>query len=778
MKTREKVQNMIDGGYRVVPLLPHKKWPYASEWQDRLFGPDDFGPGAGIGIVTGHGVIGVDVDSYSADVSKAIADEATRRFGKTLERVGQAPKTALFYRAPEGIRKRKVALSASGEAPEGKSEAVEILGLGQQCVADGIHPDTGQPYRWTGSEPWDELTDGIGSLPEVTEGQIGDFLAWVERKHGAGHRTEHGAEHGAEHGVGQRLLETVVDMRADAAQPRDMSDAEVGQLLLDVPAADLDYDGWVRVGMALAHQYQKSEVGFKLWDDWSKLDPEGYEKLKPNELANKWRSFGDRATPVTMASVAHMARMASGGGATPVWDFSQDGLALELGRTGFDQDARYVAPWAKWAFWTGTRWEIDAKLSAMTRTRAFLRNKAEALVQWAATHHDPKVLEEAERKAKGIRSKNTVAAIESLARSNEASIAAPEDFDSDLMALGTPSGVVDLRTGVLTPARREDLMTKMAAYAPAEAGAVPKLWLKFLNEVFDGNQELIDFVQRLAGYSLTGETREHKLFFFYGTGRNGKSVFLNTLYAILGDYSKRAASETFMASMGDKHATGLAGLQGARLVAGSELAKGKTWDEATIKDLTGGDVVSARYMRGDFFDFVPQLTLIIAGNNQPSFRGVDPAIRARVVLVPFTVRIPEKDRDEHLQEKLLAEAPAILRWAIDGCVAWEKSGLQVPSVVSEASDEYLDDEDMFGRFLDECLVEESGAFTPVPDVFKAYKDWCHIQGTHPWTMLAVKKEMKARNFEEQRTSVARGFRHVVLAEGHGVSERWGFPPRL
>ena len=314
MNTREKVQNMIDGGYRVVPLLPHKKWPYARKWQDRLFGPDDFRPDAGIGIVTGHGVIGVDVDSYSADVSKAIADEATRRFGKTLERVGQAPKTALFYRAPEGIRKTKVALSASGAAPEGKSEAVEILGLGQQCVADGIHPDTGQPYRWTESEPWDELTDGIDSLPEVTEDQIGDFLAWVERKHGAGHRTEHGAghrtEHGAEHGMGQRLLETVVDMRADAAQPRDMSDAEVGQLLLDVPAAGLDYDDWVRVGMALAHQYQKSEVGFKLWDDWSKLDPEGYAKLKPNELANKWRSFGGKEKPVTMATVAHMAQEA------------------------------------------------------------------------------------------------------------------------------------------------------------------------------------------------------------------------------------------------------------------------------------------------------------------------------------------------------------------------------------------------------------------------------------------------------------------------------------
>ncbi len=209
-------------------------------------------------------------------------------------------------------------------------------------------------------------------------------------------------------------------------------------------------------------------------------------------------------------------------------------------------------------------------------------------------------------------------------------------------------------------------------------------WLAFLHDIFAGDAELIAFIQRAAGYALTGETREHKLLFLYGTGRNGKSVLLNILFYIWGEYARRTHATSFLNSTGDKHPTDLAGLQGARLVAGSELPKGKTWDESVIKDLTGGDVLTARYMRGDFFDFDPQLTLFIAGNNMPSFRGVDEAIRARVVLVPFAVTIPPERRDTHLADKLKAEAGQILQWAIEGAVMWQQRGLDVPASVAAA----------------------------------------------------------------------------------------------
>jgi putative DNA primase/helicase len=301
----------------------------------------------------------------------------------------------------------------------------------------------------------------------------------------------------------------------------------------------------------------------------------------------------------------------------------------------------------------------DASLQHMTRVRDYLRARANSLLAWAEEHDDGEgnLINWAKRKGEMLRNKTTVAAVELLARSNPATAASADAFDADVMLLGTPGGTVDLRTGELREARREDLITKQTAVAPAPEGTRPERWLSFLIEVFDGDLEVVEFMQRAAGYALTGRTTEHKLLFLYGTGRNGKSTFLDTLLWILNDYARRAAADIFLNSVGEKHATGLAGLQGARLVVGSELPAGKTWDEAVIKDLTGGDVVSARFMRGDFFDFKPQLTLMIAGNNQPSFRGVDEALRARVVLVPFTVTIPPEKRDPDLGEKLKAEAP-------------------------------------------------------------------------------------------------------------------------
>ncbi|MCC6001901.1 MAG: hypothetical protein JJU19_13725 [Pararhodobacter sp.] len=277
-------------------------------------------------------------------------------------------------------------------------------------------------------------------------------------------------------------------------------------------------------------------------------------------------------------------------------DLSQDALGSDIGAKSWDHNARHVALWGKWLFWTGTRWEVDDRLDHMNRMRAYLRSRADELTQWAegkAAQIEAKEGEDkadklrrwAKEQARTLRSKNTVAAVESLARANKASVARADDFDRDQLLIGTPGGTVDLRTGQLRTAERGDLITKLTAYAPAPG--TPQRWLTFLHEIFDGDADLVAFMQRAAGYALTGSTAEHKLLFLYGTGRNGKSVFLNTLSDIWGDYATRAAAETFLNTQGDKHATGIAGLQGARLVIGSELPKGKSWDEATIKDLTG-----------------------------------------------------------------------------------------------------------------------------------------------------------------------------------------------
>ena len=321
------------------------------------------------------------------------------------------------------------------------------------------------------------------------------------------------------------------------------------------------------------------------------------------------------------------------------------------------------------------------------------------------------------------------------------------------MLLGTPGGTVDLRSGKMRPAQREDMITMQTAVAP-EPGT-PTRFMQFLDEI----SVCPDFLQRLAGYALTGSTKEEKVFFFYGSGANGKSQFVEQLQGIMGDYSRKAAISTFVDKAHSDHPTELAGLKGARLVTSSEIPAGKRWNEAVIKDLTGGDTISARLMRQDFFDFKPQLTLLIFGNTQPSLSSVDSAIRRRMVLVPFLASF-EGNPDKQLGEKLRQEWPQILQWAIEGAVKWSRDGLKIPPEVLAASEAYLAEEDIIGQFIEDCLErlpEHSGQFTPIDELNTEFEWWCGHNGHPIWSKRSFKKALKEREFKEGHQSSARGF---------------------
>jgi putative DNA primase/helicase len=249
---------------------------------------------------------------------------------------------------------------------------------------------------------------------------------------------------------------------------------------------------------------------------------------------------------------------------------------------------------------------------------------------------------------------------------------------------------VNLLTGERYAPRPEDFMTRCAAVAPR--GSCP-LWLRFLNRVTDGDRDLQHYLQRVAGYCLTGRTSEHAMFFLYGTGANGKTVFTSTLAGMMGDYAIAAPMELLIETKTDRHPTELAMLRGARLVIASETQAGRNWNEARIKALTGGDKIVARFMRGDFFEFIPQFKLMISGNHKPTLRNVDEAIRRRLHLIPFTVTIPPEERDRDLADKLRAEWPGILQWAIDGSLEWRRVGLLPPEAVQHATEDYLQAED-------------------------------------------------------------------------------------
>ena len=274
-----------------------------------------------------------------------------------------------------------------------------------------------------------------------------------------------------------------------------------------------------------------------------------------------------------------------------------------------------------------------------------------------------------------------------------------ELWDPDHYLLGTPDGTVDLRTGKMRAPSPDDFITKITETTPADSADCP-MWLKFLREATAKDDELITYLQRFCGYLLTGDTREHALLFVYGPGGNGKTVFLNTVSAILGDYAQVAAMETFTSSPTDRHPTDLAMLRGARLVCATETEEGRAWAESRIKQLTGGDPISARFMRQDFFTYTPTFKLVFIGNHKPALRNVDDAARRRFNIVPFIHKPPTPD--QQLEHKLCAEWPAILRWMIDGCLAWQRDGLVRPKIVIEATEEYFTEQDIIRLWVEEC----------------------------------------------------------------------------
>ncbi|WP_294620237.1 phage/plasmid primase, P4 family [uncultured Roseovarius sp.] len=426
---------------------------------------------------------------------------------------------------------------------------------------------------------------------------------------------------------------------------------------------------------------------------------------------------------------------------------SQDDLAIALGKDSFDMNARHVAGEGKWYLWDKTRWVRDEKMRHMTLIREFLRDFGE---------------DENAKARRRLLQATSIAAIEKLARSNEASAADPKDFDANLELLGTPEATVDLRTGQQYTPCRDDMITRQSSFSP-EAGK-PELFLAFLDQIFPNDPEMVDFIQRLAGYALTGHVSEHKLVFFHGAGRNGKSVLLNVLLKIMGDYARRMPASVLLGSAVERHPTDIAGLCRARLAVGSEIPDGARWDEARIKDLTGGDRISARFMRQDFFDFDPQFTLIIAGNNRPEIQSVDEAIRRRILLVPFNVTIPENEQDKQLEEKLLQqEGGKILSWIIEGAKIWFQQGLNPPACILKASTEYLAEQDEFSQFLDDETVPDPGAFVSTSDLSKRFEMWADKSGSSKMSSKAINGEMKKRGYHYQKTSAARGFSGIKLA---------------
>ncbi len=406
--------------------------------------------------------------------------------------------------------------------------------------------------------------------------------------------------------------------------------------------------------------------------------------------------------------------------------FSDDALALRFVDEHVD-DLRYVDLSGKWLVWDGARWRRDDKKQFLTRSREMLRAVADETA-------DAKI-------KKAVRANKTISAVVTLAKADQRIALVVDDLDRDPWLLNTPGGTVNLLTGERRDHWRSDHITRMTAATPG--GECPR-WRTFLKKITNDDADLEAFIQRMLGYALTGSTQEQCLFFLYGGGANGKSVLLSTVASVLGDYHTTAPIETFTEQDGSRHPTEIAGLQGARLVTSNETEEGRRWAETKVKQLTGGDRVKARFMRQDFFEFTPQFKLVIAGNHKPALRTVDEAIRRRFRLVPFSVTIPPEQRDKQLGEKLKEESGGILQWIIDGCVSWQRNGLQPPKAVLDATKEYLESEDAMGAWIRECCEIDPNAYTTSSRLFASWSEWANKAGEYVGSMKKFSQKLEGR----------------------------------
>ena len=330
----------------------------------------------------------------------------------------------------------------------------------------------------------------------------------------------------------------------------------------------------------------------------------------------------------------------------------------------------------------------------------------------------------------------------------------PCEFDKDPWLFCCNNGTLDLRTSELKPHDPKDLITRIsnADYDPA---AKCPTWERFLEDIFV-DQKLIEYIQLAVGYSLTGSTREQCMFIMYGTGQNGKSVFMNILNAITGGYSMETPPETLMRgrdSSGNQPTNDVARLSGARLVSANETEEGQCLAESKIKAMTGDDLIIARFLHKEFFEFRPQFKIWIRTNHMPKIRGTDDGIWRRIKRIPFKVSIPPEKRDPELTKKLMAELPGILNWAVDGCRLWQLCGLQEPDLVSMATADYRSSQDLIGQFLeDSCEVcpSKTSGITKAKDLYKAYCDWCEEAGERPMPHRVLSIKLSERGFAKRR----------------------------
>jgi putative DNA primase/helicase len=418
---------------------------------------------------------------------------------------------------------------------------------------------------------------------------------------------------------------------------------------------------------------------------------------------------------------------------------------------------RFVPARRAWLVWNRGRWRGDETGEARRAAKGIARR---LLVEAAQVDHEEE-RKRALRWALASQSEQRLRAMLTVAESEPELVLAAEQLDADPWMLACANGVLDLRSGTLRPHDPAQLISLGSELIFDPEANCPR-WLRFLGEVFDGDQELVDFVQRAAGYSLCGDTREHVLFVLHGAGANGKSTLVEILQRLVGGLARTSAFDSFIRTRDKGTRNDLARLQRARLVVASESGEGRRLDEATVKTLTGGDTIAARFLYGEFFEFRPEFKLWLVTNHRPRVDGDDDAIWRRLRLIPFEVSFLGRE-DRELRATLEAELPGILAWAVRGCLAWHQQGLGRAGAVESATREYREDEDVLGAFIDERCELGLTLEVEAATLREAYEAFCKGLGERPLAANALGRRLTRRGLRAHKgTAGARFYRGIGL----------------
>ena len=711
----------------------------------------------------------VDIDVDEPALAEVIRNCAWDVLGTAPVRSREGTsKCLLLYRTEAPFRRLRLWFTY-----EGTPHLIEVLGAGNQFLVAGEHK-AGMEYQWSEKPTAD-------ALMRIDAEGASEFLVAVQEALEAKGCTDFKVE-----GEARASVERAVVLQPSLEAP---DVATVAALLKGMPNTEEHFpsrDDYLKVGYAVKASLPHDEAAaLDLWlawcepyptfdaevatADWSRLQPPfaiGYDWLREQArslgapLAEE--EFADICEPPPLPTLPEEERLEG------VVSYS-DAWVSDLFLHEYGNRVRYNERLGGWLWWDGHRWAADAGGTVS----AWVARSCRRAGRHALDH-----MEKGAAVAKDCASNNKRKAVQSYASIDPRVNVPIEAFDADPWALNTPEGIVDLRTGKLAPSDSGRLFTRCTAVAPS-VSPTPR-WNAFLLEAANGDAEMVSYLKRLAGYALTGSTREHVLAFLWGPGGNGKGVFLNTLVRVLGSYAAVAAMDTFTSSRFDRHPAELAALVGARLVTAQETQEDRSWDEAKVKSITGGDPITARFMRQDFFTYLPQFKLLFAGNHRPHIKNLDDAMRRRFHLVPFTARPPFPD--QVLAERLQVEWAGILQWAVEGCLEWQRDGLHPPAAVVEATQNYFIDEDPLGRWMTERLLVgvEEGTGVETTVLFADWRLWCLQQNERPGTARDFAQALFAKGMDKWRHPKTRhrGVAGVLLRDEASASLGALPPPDL